>query len=92
MKQVTDVTKEIILNIDEKCNYASIICKKINRNQSQTFKLIRNLIENEIIECVFINEKKKYLRLTEKGIKAKELLLQLKRGSFDIVESSINNI
>lgn len=71
------ITK-IMLVIDNKINYCGEISKQTNLTYSHTTRVINDLIKNGCIEKN--NERReKILTLTSKGIKLKELLIQIKQ-------------
>jgi len=71
------ITKTI-LSIDSKTNYAFAIMKKTGMVYGTVHKILKDLDKDRFIE---FNERKKIkiLTLTEKGIKLKELLQEIKQ-------------
>lgn len=77
---LTNVVPRIILAINEKNNYINKLIKETGGSVSYVSKIIKYLIEVEIIEHYKIkhNKRIKRLKLTEKGIELKNNLLIIK--------------
>ena len=80
MRHISETEKDIILAIDERCNYSTKIGRKINRTFSHVCDTVQGLIEEKLIEFVSgkarKRTRKKTLRLTKKGRRVKEKIIE----------------
>jgi len=76
MKELTNSSKRIILTIDLKHNYASLVARELKITNSHTSVLFNVLIKDGLVEYTSKNTRNKYLKLTKKGREIKKMLLQ----------------